>query len=121
MSQQILLDTNIVIEHLCSGILTAHADDWRFAVSVITEAELFQFAGMAGAEESIAAEFLRATKIYPVDSSIARLGAALSKTRKTDLPDLLIAATALEYRIPLMTKNTRDFKNIPDLIVQATL
>jgi predicted nucleic acid-binding protein len=29
--------------------------------------------------------------------------------------DLIIAATALEYGLTLVTKNTDDFKDIPDL------
>jgi predicted nucleic acid-binding protein len=120
MSMTMLLDTNIVIEHLRSGILTASPNDVRFAISVITEAELFQFAGISGAEESDIDEFLRITKIYPIDSHIARVAAGLGRTRKNNLPDLLIAATALDYRIPLITRNTRDFKNIPELIIRST-
>jgi len=121
MSKLILLDTNVVIEHLRSGILTAAASDTLFAISVITEAELFQYAGMGHVEEQALNEFLEITKIYLVDSRIARLAASLGKTRKTDLPDLLIAATALEYGIPLITRNLRDFKNISDLVVRSTL
>ncbi|MFA5945577.1 MAG: PIN domain-containing protein [Patescibacteria group bacterium] len=77
-------------------------------------------AGISDVEELAVNKFLQETKIYSVDSRIARTAASLGKTRKTDLPDLLIAATALEYGLPLITRNLRDFKNIPDLIVRST-
>lgn len=60
-------------------------------------------------------------KIRSVDSRIARAAAQLGRTRKTKLPDLIIAATAIEFDIPLITKNVKDFRNIPRLRIQTTL
>jgi predicted nucleic acid-binding protein len=34
--------------------------------------------------------------------------------------DLIIAATALEYDLTLVTDNTGDFKDIPDLTLQQS-
>lgn len=56
--------------------------------------------------------------VWPIDSSIARRAAELGRTRTTKLPDLLIAATALEYNLILITKNVKDFHNIPNLKIQ---
>lgn len=111
----VLLDTNIVIEHLRFGMLSNVSSGIQFAVSVITEAELFRFAGMADDEEECIRLFLRFTNVIPIDSEIAQVAARLGRTRPTKLPDLLIAATALVHRIPLVTKNTRDFSRIQDL------
>lgn len=35
--------------------------------------------------------------------------------------NIVIAAAALVYRVPLITKNVKDFRGIPDLKVQSTL
>ncbi|MBI4256941.1 type II toxin-antitoxin system VapC family toxin [Candidatus Uhrbacteria bacterium] len=111
----VLLDTNIVIEHLQKGILADTPKEVAFAVSVITEAELLQLAGLPDVEESIIDDFLQLTRTLVIDSSIARRAAHLSRTRKTGLPDLLIAATALEWRALLATRNKKDFNGIPGL------
>jgi hypothetical protein len=39
----------------------------------------------------------------------------LRKKKKTKLPDAIIAATALELGLTLITRNIGDFKNIPNL------
>ena len=111
----VLLDTNIIIEHLQKGILSDIPSEVAFGVSAITEAELLQLAGLPGVEEAIIDDFLQLTRTLVVDSSIARRAAYLGRTRRTELPDLLIAATAIEWRAPLFTRNKRDFKGIPEL------
>ncbi len=40
-----------------------------------------------------------------------------SKSHGLLIPDALIAATALEYNIPLYTANIADFRFIPDLVL----
>ncbi len=111
----VLLDTNVVITHLRSGLLLNVGSETEFAVSVITEAELFRLAGISDEEETHVAFFLKYTKIFAVDSGIARMAARLGRTRKTGLPDLLIAATAITHGISLATKNRKDFSKIPEL------
>lgn len=113
----VLLDTNIILEHLRSGILKNVEDDIDFAVSVITEAELLRFAGMDVKEMDAIERFLAITMVVSLDSTIARRAGELGRTRKTKLPDLLIAATALELCVPLITKDLKDFENIPGLDV----
>ncbi|MBI2410332.1 MAG: hypothetical protein HYV32_00350 [Candidatus Kerfeldbacteria bacterium] len=56
-----------------------------------------------------------------MDSLIAERAAMLGRTRKTKLPDLLIAATALILDIPLITKNKKDFRKIPGLTVFGSM
>lgn len=111
----VLLDTNVVIEHLKVGSLSNTRDEIDFAISVITEAELFQLAGMAKMEETSIEKFLVITRCLIIDSSVARRAASLAKIRNAALPDLLIAATAIEWNIPLLTRNVKDFKKLPGL------
>ena len=111
----VLLDTNIILEHLRTGVLINTPEDVDFAVSVITVAECLRLPGI-GTEERIQIDQLFGIiKTIEIDYSIAQKAAILGRTRKTKLPDLLIAATAIEFNIPLITKNIKDFKNIPDL------
>lgn len=117
----ILLDTNVIIEHLASGLLNESAADVEFSISVITEAELFRFSGLGTKEIRVIEKFLEIIEIISVTSSIAKLAAKLGRTRKTPLPDLLIAATAIENNLPLFTRNIKDFQRIPNLHILKEL
>jgi predicted nucleic acid-binding protein len=46
---------------------------------------------------------------------VAARAILLRQQRKMGLADAIIAATALEYGLPLVTRNVRDFNHIADL------
>jgi predicted nucleic acid-binding protein len=52
---------------------------------------------------------------YPLSDAVVDRSIELRRSRKMPLPDAIIAATALENDIPLVTRNTKDFRHIPDL------
>ena len=114
---RVLLDTNIVIAHVQNGVALP---DWgtHFALSVISEAEILRYPGATEHDIQKIEDWLSTVAIIPVDSAIARRAASLGRTRKTKLPDLLIAATAIEMDLPLMTKNKKDFTRIPGLTIR---
>lgn len=114
-TMQVLLDTNIIIDHFNDGILSSISPNIQLAVSVITEAELLRLAGISQAEIATINNFLSITEKIIVSSSIAQRAARIGRTRKNKLPDLLIAATALEYNLALFTRNIKDFQRIPNL------
>lgn len=114
----VLLDTNIILEHFRSNILFGHESSAPFVISVITEAELLRYAGLGTEEMRVIELFLTKSVSIGLDSRIARRAATLGRTRKMKLPDLFIAATALELGLPLITRNMKDFKNIPNLIIR---
>ncbi|MBI3120454.1 MAG: type II toxin-antitoxin system VapC family toxin [Candidatus Kerfeldbacteria bacterium] len=118
---QYLLDTNIILAHLASPLFDASNAEDHFFVSVISEAELLRYPGIGKKEIAIIEDFLSAVTLIPVDSPIARRAAELGRTRKTKLPDLLIASTALELDVPLITKNVKDFTRIQGLLVKNKL
>jgi hypothetical protein len=52
---------------------------------------------------------------YPLDDEVVERAIALRQEKKMGLADALIAATALEYDLPLVTRNRDDFKHIEGL------
>lgn len=51
----------------------------------------------------------------PLDDEIIRCAITLRQQRKMSLADSIIAATALEYGVPLISRNEEDFKHIVGL------
>ena len=124
-----LVDSNVVIDHLedipsASAVLESLTPK-GLAISIITYMEAFQ-----GTERSPDAKqargkfqaFTDGVLILPLSFAVAERCARLRETLRTQKKrvnsralDLIIAATALEYGLTLITKNTEDFKDIPDL------
>jgi predicted nucleic acid-binding protein len=117
----ILIDTNIAIEHFQHGVLSDIDPEIHLYLSVISEAEPLRFGGMKQIEEMFIYDFLSITRILSIDSAIARRGASIGRTRSIKLPDLLIAATAIEWNMPLFTRNIKDFRSIPGLNLMKNL
>jgi hypothetical protein len=101
----------VVIDH----IRGAHPlPGFPLAFSVITRCELF-----AGRNrEEYLRELLAPMHEIPIDASIAERGGVLKRTAQLQTPDALIAATALEHELALMTRNRRDFDRVPGLTLR---
>jgi predicted nucleic acid-binding protein len=82
----------------------------------VTRAELFS--GRASEERRIR-RLLEAMTDIPVDAAIAERGGRLRRSGVCRLPDAVIAATALEHRLTLITRNIRDFEGIRGLKLRA--
>ena len=106
---KILLDTDVLIDHLRGHRPLPEADA---AISVISRAELF--AGDKGQETSVEALFEECEEVE-VDASIARTAGRLKRHTKLQIADALIAATAIERQLPLMTRNRRHFEQVANL------
>jgi predicted nucleic acid-binding protein len=109
-----VVDTTVLIDAL-RGIEQAQtwlrSLDRRLAASEISRVEVLR--GLRSSEQAHAEALFRAFVWIPVDESIARRAGSLGREwrRRRDLavPDLLIAATALELGALLATANVRDF------------
>jgi len=86
-------------------------------VSVITRSELLGWKLIAAEDEIMIKEFILDSTVFSLEESIIERTILLRKSIKIKLPDAIIAATALEYNMKLLSHNIRDFINIPDLIV----
>ena len=66
---------------------------------------------------------MNAVDLLPVDSFVARRfgeirADLLDRRLRAPIPDLLIAATALEHQLTVVTHNTQDFARIPGLTLE---
>ena len=120
----VLCDTNILINFFAERSDTIESmrmiGTENVLLSAITVAELYQ--GMGNKKEL--QKMKKNIKFYDVihiDTLISAKMTTLIHDYKLShgltIPDALIAATALVYKIPLFTYNTRDFIFIPDIIL----
>jgi len=84
---------------------------------VITE--LWSGKDTPGSETRTIEEFLATTLILPLDADLARFAGSIRRDRNLSIGDCIIAATALAMGATLLTRNVRDFKKVPNLLLQA--
>lgn len=124
-----LIDTDRVIDALtgdAGGIALLRAlRPSGIAISIVTYVEVFE--GVVGSRDRPRAEevfraFLRGTPVVGIDQAVAERAAmirsALRQRRRSiseRAMDLLIAATAVELGLTLVSRNVRDFGDIPEL------
>ena len=109
---EVLVDTDVCVDHLAGTKRLPRAR--RLGYSVITRAELL--AGADDDDEANVRRLLAGMDELSVDRRVAeRAGLLRRQLPRLGMPDALIAATALVHSLPLHTKNTRDFKQVPAL------
>jgi predicted nucleic acid-binding protein len=59
--------------------------------------------------------FVSYSTVFDLTEDIIIRTIALRRSRRIKIPDAIIAATALEYDLTLITHNTSDFQGIPNL------
>lgn len=111
----LLIDTDILIDHL-RGARPFVPPARRVAYSVVTRCELF--AGKSADEAGIRV-LLGAMTELPIDRAIAECAGRLRRRSGLRTPDALIAATALEHDLSLMSRNVRDFAGVKGLQLVA--
>ena len=106
----LLLDSVILIDHF-NGVTAATEylrQNWTSAsVSVIMRAEVLT--GFQVHRETLAKQLLDRFPTLPAAADDADLAAALRRQYRWKLPDAFQAAIAVNHRLKLATRNTRDF------------
>jgi tRNA(fMet)-specific endonuclease VapC len=125
-----LIDSDIVIDHLANiksatDLLETLAEG--IAVSIITYMETYQ--GVLRSSHPTSAHsqfqaFLETVPFLPFSLAVAERCASLRETLKKEgkrvkarALDLMTAAVALENSLTLVTRNSEDYKDIPDLLL----
>ncbi|MDQ2952809.1 MAG: type II toxin-antitoxin system VapC family toxin [Chloroflexota bacterium] len=108
-----LIDTDVFVDHLRGA--RSLSSIRRGSYSSITRAELF--AGPEDQEILVEGILLSYTEI-PVDRSIAQRAGRIRRVTRLPIPDAVIAATALERGLDLVTRNARDFMKVSGLTVR---
>lgn len=119
MGKGYLVDSNVLIEYtgdmlpekaysFVSGVI-----DEQFNISVINKIEVLAHNTAGKAIE----DFIDLADILELSENVVNKTIMLRRDYKTKLPDALIAATALENELGIITRNTKDFDKIEGLKV----
>jgi predicted nucleic acid-binding protein len=114
----ILLDSNIIIylrDPRLSEKIAAQLPDERLHTCNVIIAEVLGHRGLDKADSHSFENLFKAMKNHSFDESVLKHVVALRKTATIELPDAIIAATALANNLTLWTHNTKDFKKVPGL------
>lgn len=101
---EVLVDTDVFVDHL-RGASELKAGRHRLHYSVVTRAELFAGSSVTQA----VSQLLGPLGEVPVDRAIAERAGRVRRETGIRLPDALIAASALERKLEVATRNARDF------------
>ncbi len=112
----LLVDTDVFVDHLRGVRRRRPKQSDRVAYSAVTRAELFS--GPEGAEGAVAS-LLEPFEELAVSRAIAERAGRIRRTAPVGVRDALIAATALEHRLTLVTSAIDRFGEIPGLRTRA--
>jgi len=123
MGKRYLLDSNTVIDYI-AGLHPNNAVKWlnqlideEMNVSIITKIEVLSFDPDKDDNYPILVDFFEASNLFELTESIVNKTIQIRQKQKIKLPDAIIASTALANGLILVSRNNKDFKNIPDLEV----
>lgn len=110
----LLLDTNIIIYALKGLANVKPYFDMEPFISVITEMEILRIKDVSKEEILIRETAINFCSIIPFTNKIKNKAILIKRQLKIPLPDAIIAATALEEGLTLVTAD-KGFKRIAEL------
>ena len=118
----IVADTNIVVYLLDGNTRIAELLEGKEVyLSFITELELFGKRTLTNAEKKKILSFLDQCIIIDINASLKQTIIEVRERYKLKLPDAIIAATAIEYNLPLFTadKQMGTVKELKSFIIEV--
>jgi predicted nucleic acid-binding protein len=118
-----LLDSNLLIHVLAQTgdrDALARIESAMYAgarYSVITRIEILGWRGHSSESRRCASDLLDQLREVGLTASVVEKTIEIRSTVAVRLPDAIIAASALTENVPLMTRNTGDFRRIAGLTV----
>jgi predicted nucleic acid-binding protein len=124
MGKKYFIDTNAIIDYT-SGLYSKKGLTFMdkvvnqsINISVISKIEALAFAPQTELQNAffqLVVEFVNNANVYALDDEIIDTTIEIRKTYKLKLPDAIIAATALNNGLILISRNTKDFDKVPEI------
>ncbi|OJV16681.1 MAG: hypothetical protein BGO21_27815 [Dyadobacter sp. 50-39] len=122
MNQAYLWDTSIAVYYLqqhlppyVEDVMDGIAQNSRICFSVLTEIELFSWKSATQFDFDLVTMFVGVSLLFELEKDIRDKAAELRRHHNLELPDAIIAATAMVHELTLITNNTTDFAGIEKL------
>ena len=118
-----LVDSNVLIDYIAERFDPEKLTkldlifDVELNTSVISKIEVLGFA-VPEAEAVKLHNFFSIANVIGLTNEICELTILLRKSVKIKIPDAIIAATAIIHNLTLISRNLKDFKDLPDLIIK---
>jgi len=123
MGKKYLIDSNVIIDYMANIIpekgtnFVENIFNTQFLISVITKIEVLGYNDLPN-KMSAMGNFISLSEILSLNETITEKTIELKRTfRKMKLGDAIIAATAIDGNLILITRNVDDFKFIPNFTV----
>ena len=114
-----LLDSNIVIYLFKPEYqqLRAFVTSHEVCCSAITYLETMGYHQLPKDEEEYLEQYFQIITVHPISDAVINMATTLRQRKKMALGDAIVAATALQQKQPLVTRNVQDFNWVKGLEV----
>lgn len=118
MGERFLIDTSAVIKYLTETFsdkalsLMDKALTSEYKISFVTQIELLVFKTTVYSDIQIREQFVEATDIVYVNKGVIDKAIYIRRETNIQLPDAIIAASAMHYEHTLISTNDRDFDKV---------
>jgi predicted nucleic acid-binding protein len=105
-----LFDTNIVVDAL-NGVADADVEYQRYDKVLISRITWMEVLVGEKGDDTKLRDFLKSKfEIVSIELDVSEEAVKIRRSNKIKLPDAIILATARIQKVPLVTRNTKDFK-----------
>ncbi len=123
MGKRYLLDSNTIIDYIAE-LHPEKARQWlnqiideEINASIISKIEVLSYDPDKDDNYPVLVDFFEVAKVFELSADISNKTIQIRQKQKIKLPDAIIAATALVNNFELVSRNTKDFRNISGLRV----